>query len=423
MKLEIRTLILLLCAALALTTACKKTPIPTEEDPQPSVVDFRASSQAVWVKSETPTFLYDMFGVWGIARQRSYVYNLWGDTSLIEVNKNEQTGYYEPESDAFWLGGYTYNFLAVAPIDDEGFNFISATTKEDQLNANPAVANPVDIVTFAYDISSKYSASNYTFDLIGSAMENPSVAGGRTAPQDLTFWRLLCRVNIGVSFTTGLNGEQIEGKLTKIKLADICTEATSNIYYVNDTPSVQADWICADDADTMEREYTVSQNVTLTIKANQADAIVTLTAGETTVTGEAGEASITVPRGTNVDYIIEGKVGEESKKVQERLHVHRSLTKTVFLDTNESRIDAVPDWSINVIPQDASKMKLFLDFEIDGQVYDDFEVRLNFPSSVNPQAFNHMYNWNISIGTGAAIMFEVVDVADWDEVNGGDIAM
>lgn len=428
MKLEIRTLTLMLCAALMLTTACKKTPIPAE-DPEPSVVDFCASSQATWVKTETSTtpqtqsFPYDNFGVWGIARQGSNIYHLWNNASLTDVNINEETGFYEPTTVAYWLSGYIYNFIAVAQCHDEGFSFIGVTTKEEQVSSTPAVQNPVDYVTFTYDMSHKYSASNYVFDLLGAAMENRSVTGGRTEPQNMIFWHLFSQVNIGVSFTTGLNGEQVKGKLTKIKLKNICTEATSKLYYVNNSPSLYAEWICAEDANTMECEYTVSQDVTLTIKANQADAVVTLTAGESTVTGENGEASITVPRGTNVAYTIEGNVGAESKKVQETLYVHRSFKKIVSLETNQSQIEAVPDWSLNVIPQDATKMKLFLDFEIDGQVYNDFEVRLNFPTSANPQVFNHKYNWNISIGTGAAIKFEVVDVVDWKDGEDGEISM
>ena len=90
MKLETKIASLILCLALPLITACKKTPIPAE-DPQPAEVAFAASSQAVWVKSgetPTPTFPHDDFGVWGIARQGSLVYNLWGNDALMRVNKN-----------------------------------------------------------------------------------------------------------------------------------------------------------------------------------------------------------------------------------------------------------------------------------------------------------------------------------------------
>ena len=72
-------------------------------------------------------------------------------------------------------------------------------------------------------------------------------------------------------------------------------------------------------------------------------------------------------------------------------------------------------------------MQLYLDFVLNENgtlvEYNDFEIGLTFPSDANPQVFNHKYNWNISIGTGAAIKFEVVDVTDWTNVDGGDIAM
>lgn len=424
MKLETKIAYLILCLALPLTTACKKTPIPAE-DPQPAEIGFTAASQAVWVKggstAETPEFPHDDFGVWGIARQGNLVYNLWGNQSLTDVNKNTTTGYYEPEEAAYWMAGYTYNFLAVAPYNDAGFSFGEIKTKESQATATPAVDKPVDCLTFTYDISNKYNNANYTFDLLGAAVETGSVSGGRTAPQDLTFWHLLSQVNIGVSFTTDLEGKPIEGKLTKIKLKDICTRATSNLYYVDDLPFVQADWVCHNN-NKMDCEYSVSQDVELTIKADQADATVTLTAGKTTITSEDGEASITVPRGTFVTYAVEGTDEKgESKIVEDEIYVHRSLIKPIHLSSSPSKEEPIPDWTINIIPQDVKLMTLLLDFEISGQTYTDFQISLNVAG--NAYEFNGKYNWNISIGTGAAIKFEVVDVTDWTTVDGGDISM
>ena len=86
-------------------------------------------------------------------------------------------------------------------------------------------------------------------------------------------------------------------------------------------------------------------------------------------------------------------VGEEATKVVGETLVHRSLTQNVSLASGETRTELHPDWSINVIPQDATKMKLYLDFEIydngTSDVYDDFEIGLTFPSDANPQVFNH----------------------------------
>ena len=428
MKLEIKTVTILMYAALAfaLGSCTKKTITPA--DPQPAEVGFTAASQAVWVKSgETKPvsdFPHSSFGVWGIARQGSLVYNLWGNDALMNVNENREKDCYEPEEVAYWLGGYTYNFLALAP-HTEGYG-VSFSDDEDIITLKDS-QNP-DKLSFVYDMLTQYGQTKYDFDLLGASANTGSIAGGRTDSQTLTFYHLFSQVNIGVSFTTGLNGEAIDGRLKRIKLEDICTEANCEVYHNETTNKVHADWIC-DYTAKMDGEYAVSEKVTFTVKADQDDATVTLTAGDQTVTEDAGEASIDVFRGTVVKYTVEEAVadGEEAKKVRGEILVHRSLTQNVCLESGETRAELHPDWSINVIPQDATKMKLYLDFEIYDNgtcaTYDDFEIVLTFPSDANPQVFNHKYNWNISIGTGAAIKFEVIDVTDWKTEDGGDIAM
>ena len=432
MKLEIRPLILMLCAALTLTTACQQT-LPPTEDPEPSVVEFRASSQATWVKSgETKSasdFPHSSFGVWGIARQGSLVYNLWSNDALMDVNKNTDKGCYEPEEVAYWLGGYTYNFLALAPHKGNGVTF---SEDEDIITLKDS-QNP-DKLMFAYDMSTQYNQTppKYDFDLLGASANTGSIAGGRTDSQTLTFYHLFSQVNIGVSFTTGLSGEAIDGRLKRIKLKNICTKGVCEVFHKETTNKVHADWVCADNAETMNREYAVSEKVTFTVKTDQENAKVTLQAGDQTVTEEDGEASIVVSRGTYVEYTVEGTIaddneGKKAKTESGKMLVHRSLTRNVSFASGETKTDFHPDWSLNVIPQDATEMQLYLDFVLNENgtlvEYNDFEIGLTFPSDANPQVFNHKYNWNISIGTGAAIKFEVVDVTDWTNVDGGDIAM
>ena len=205
MRLETKTVTILLCAALALSACTKKTITPAE-DPQPAEVGFTASSQAVWVKGgETPTtsFPYDNFGVWGIARQNNLIYNLWGNEALMDVNKNTATGYYEPEETAYWVGGYTYNFLALAPYADAGLTLSGITTKEDQAG----VTSPSDYLTFTYDMSGKYAAGNYTFDLLGAAAQTPVTTGGYDESQQLVFWHLLSQIEIkNIGFASGISG-------------------------------------------------------------------------------------------------------------------------------------------------------------------------------------------------------------------------
>ena len=359
------------------------------------------------------------FGAWGIARQEGNAtpYILWESNAMSQVVKSTDNTYV-PVVDAYWLTGFAYNFIAVAPY----------TEGASDLDISVDAQTGKDAITFNFDQGAKYTAGDFDFDLMGAVASTAAITTKPTT-QPLTFWHLFSQVNIGVSFSTGLNGEAIDGRLKSIKLDDICTNATCSMYHHESTNMVHADWTCADDAATMDCEYIVSEEVTFTVKADQADATVTLKAGDQTVTKVGGEAKIDVLRGTKVKYTVEETVadGEEATKVVGETLVHRSLTQNVSLASGETRTELHPDWSINVIPQDATKMKLYLDFEIydngTSDVYDDFEIGLTFPSDANPQVFNHKYNWNISIGTGAAIKFEVVDVTDWTTVDGGDILM
>ena len=426
-----RIVILSLCAALTLGSCTKKHHQP--EEPLKAPLEFTAVSQDLGMKAvleanSLANYHLD-FGAWGIARQEgnSTPYVLWSSDSMSEVYAEpdanaagEYTGTFIPREPAYWLTGFAYNFIAVAPYTG-GVSGVAVAHSVDTQTGK-------DAITFTFDQGAKYTAGDYDFDLMGAVASTAAITTKPTT-QPLTFWHLFSQVNIGVSFSTGLNGEAIDGRLKSIKLDDICTNATCSMYHHESTNMVHAYWTCADDAATMDCEYIVSEEVTFTVKADQADATVTLKAGDQTVTKVGGEAKIDVLRGTKVKYTVEETVadGEEATKVVGETLVHRSLTQNVSLASGETRTELHPDWSINVIPQDATKMKLYLDFEIydngTSDVYNDFEIGLTFPSDANPQVFNHKYNWNISIGTGAAIKFEVVDVTDWTTVDGGDILM
>ena len=215
MKTETRTAILLLCAALSLGSCTKKTITPAE-DPQPAEVGFTASSQAVWVKGGTDsktTFPYTNFGVWGIARQGDLVYNLWDNNVLMKVAKNTSTGFYQPVEAAYWIKGYAYSFLAVAPYfeDDDEFSITS-------------INQVTDVLSFTFDMADKYTDGEYEFDLLGAATTGDPIEGGRTSSQELIFWHMLSQVNVDVTFSTDLAGEAIVGRLTKITLTDVYTE-------------------------------------------------------------------------------------------------------------------------------------------------------------------------------------------------------
>ena len=225
MNLEIRIVTILMCAALTLGSCTKKTITP-DEDPQPVEVGFTAASQAVWVKSgETKSasdFPHSSFGVWGIARQGSLVYNLWGNDALMDVNENTEKDCYEPAEAAYWIKGYTYNFLAVAPFfeDDEEFSLTPIS---------PSTSSGDDVMTFTYDMSSNYTTGNYTFDLLGAAAQHTVETGGYSTAQQLMFWHLLSQININVSFGTDLAGSQIIGEVTGYRLENVVSSGTFEV--------------------------------------------------------------------------------------------------------------------------------------------------------------------------------------------------
>ena len=234
MTLETRTVTLLLCAALAITLgSCSKKTITPAEDPQPAEVGFTASSQAVWVKGgETPTtsFPYDNFGVWGIARQNDLIYNLWGNGALMDVNKNTE-GSYVPSEAAYWLKGYTYDFLAVAPYEDAGLTFNRVTTKDDQTTAD----SPSDYMTVTYDMSTNYASGNYTFDLLGAAAEQAVNTGGYNESQQLIFWHLFSKLAIKVIFVdaNGTEDQSDNNVVTKLSIRNVNPKGSFAIKYIS----------------------------------------------------------------------------------------------------------------------------------------------------------------------------------------------
>ena len=222
MKIETTAKTLLMCALITLSSCTKKPHTPTEE-PQPAEVGFTAASQAVWVKgdegtTETPTFPYDDFGAWGIARQGDLVYNLWGNNALMKVAKDTSTGFYKPDEAAYWIKDYAYSFLAVAPYfeDDDEFGITS-------------INQVTDALSFTFDMADRYTDGEYEFDLLGAAIAGGPVEGGRTSSQELIFWHILSQVNVDVTFSTDLAGEAIVGRLTKITLTDVYTEGQFTI--------------------------------------------------------------------------------------------------------------------------------------------------------------------------------------------------
>ena len=357
-------------AALALSS-CTKKPHTPAEDPQPAEVGFTAASQAVWVKGGednqiTPQFseIHDNFGVWGIARQTGVQspYVLWGTNSLTFVEESSESGIYKPQTSAYWVKDYIYNFLAVAPFADAGLSFTAITTKEDQLNATPPVENPSDYMTFTYDMSSKYSglpatdatpavAPNYTFDLLGAAAQTDEIPSGYKDSQRLIFWHLLSKLSIKVIFVDG-NG----------------TEVTSN-----------------NNAVTKLSINNVNPKGCFTIKYNSTE-------------GSTGKLSV-VPTPD----------------------AQTPNNKTLVFDATLAK-DENGRWNAHIIPQTITGFVIDVAYTVtgtDGKVtyYDDsISLRNSTPASYDS---NGQYIWNIKINPNGAIGL-TVDVSEWGEEQVGD---
>lgn len=196
-------------------------PAPQPE-PQPSTVEFRASSQASWVKS-TPAssslsdYGHNDFGVWGIARKEgASPYILWSKNGLTQVRKNTATGApaneYLPASDAYWFSGHTYNFIAIAP-------YTSGITNLDINYSNTATA-PDQSLSFTMDMTQKYQTS-YDFDLMAAVAETTVEKGSAQGSQDLTFWHLFSQINMIVHFGKDANNVDIKGTIDAIYLSPI----------------------------------------------------------------------------------------------------------------------------------------------------------------------------------------------------------
>ena len=223
-----------MCVALALSACTKKTITPAE-DPQPAEVGFTAASQATLVKSDTKdttplSNIHPDFGVWGIARQEgASPYILWTEDALTQVAQNTAAGApdneYLPVSDAYWFSGYTYNFLAVAPYNDGGLTFGEVVTKEEQTSNN----SPSDYLTFTYDMSGKYAAGTYDFDLMAAAAQTSVEKGSAQGAQSLIFWHLFSQITFRVKFGNDQSGNQIVGTVEKLTLKSIRTSASYEI--------------------------------------------------------------------------------------------------------------------------------------------------------------------------------------------------
>jgi hypothetical protein len=353
MRFEIKTVTILMCAALALVLgSCTKETITPAEDPQPAEVGFTAASQAVWVKGETDpktTFPYTNFGVWGIARHQHVAspYILWASNQLTEVSApegtltNQETSnvVFTPVTAAYWLRDYTYDFLAVAPYDAVGLSDVDFTLEGADDNTSGK-----DYMSFTYDMSNKYRAGNYTFDLLGAADERTVNTGGYSAPQGLTFWHLFSQIEIeNIGFASG-----IDGTVTKILFKAF--------------PS---------------GEYEISYD-------NSGD-------NKTSTTGVGCKV---------ITKKSDNSVADKSEIIFTNPNFNSSTSRPI----------------INIIPQKVEYFELYIDFTINegtsSATYQGFKLDITH-QQLSEYVYNGKYNWEITIGKKNAVSFNVVQINDW----------
>ena len=220
----------MLCAALTLTTACQQTSIPTEEDPQPSVVEFRASSQATWVKSASSTFsdYHPDFGVWGIANEPlNMPYILWDDNDLTQVTKPQGSDVYVPISPAYWFNSYTYNFIAIAPFTNSGITSTSVNSATNTLTFNYNIKNKYDLK----GVEGKSAKDHYEFDLMGAVDQVGPVSSSTASTQTLIFWHLFSKITVNVTFADATGTPVNTGTVSQMRLCNVDTDGTYTVAY------------------------------------------------------------------------------------------------------------------------------------------------------------------------------------------------
>ncbi|MBQ7899001.1 MAG: fimbrillin family protein [Bacteroidales bacterium] len=232
---------------------CGKHHATPDESDTKIPIDFSAISNTAEVKSTTPlSSIHDDFGVWGIARNSSqpYDYILWEQDRMTQVV--ESSNGYVPVEAAFWLSGYTYNFIAIAP-------FISGV---DHLEVIGKTSSSNDAVTFDYSMADKYnkSSANYDldFDLMGAvAQSTVDKAATHKSQQDLTFWHMLAQINIKLAFKDE-SGNATTGS-AELRLQNVDQDASYRITSLASTDSQNPDKVSLEvNCTNTSKTYTVN---------------------------------------------------------------------------------------------------------------------------------------------------------------------
>ena len=145
----------------------------------------------------------------------------------MKVTKPDNSEVYVPDEDAYWLNGYEYTFLAVAPYTNSG---VTPTFTLADATATPPTK---DAVSFTYNLGDKYNLRNTSnnskdhleFDLMAAVAKSGKIGAVKPTSQDLTFWHLFTKININVKFVDASGNERAGvGTVSEMRLKNVDTE-------------------------------------------------------------------------------------------------------------------------------------------------------------------------------------------------------
>ena len=216
-----------LCAALLLA-ACDRNRHTPDPDTQKAPISFAALSQNIPVKAgEIPlSSIHDNFGIWGYATKQEHPdYLIWEEREMSPVTYNGSSFY--PDTYAFWLSGYDYNFIAIAPYTDGA----------DRLTSFGIGLNK-DALSFAFDMSDIYSPSTEGatpkpgIDLMGAIDKAHVDKAATQGVQNLIFHRLTSRIDIKVKFLDDDGDNMFEStSISGMRLRNVDADASYTISY------------------------------------------------------------------------------------------------------------------------------------------------------------------------------------------------
>lgn len=217
MKHTIKIVILSLCAALALSACNKRHHTPDTSD-QKIPLSFTAESHDAATKAVFPS-TYD-FGVYGIATKALHEdYILWTANEsdhLERVTKSTTTGNYVTQNEAYWLSGYEYNFVALAPFSSAEVLDLGTVSSTDK----------TPNIRFTYEMGNRCDDAGFMI-----AVAHNEYNTGDSTTQSLIFWHFYSKININVIFVDA-ERRPVENENNVVTGMRLCNVATKGQYTV-----------------------------------------------------------------------------------------------------------------------------------------------------------------------------------------------